>query len=642
MTGTKGSRVRADRARTAVGLVSTGALLMLVGAGCSTDTADPRPVVTALADGLVEGDVSGVPLQGTSPQSATEQLEAITTGLGEVAPSIVVGEVVVGEEDPKQGNAELQYTWDLGPGEGPDWTYTTNVDLALVEEDWKITWRPDAVAPDLQDGEVLTLRRAPAPRGQILGARDEVLVEDRPVLRLGLDKVQAEPDEQQASARQIATILNLDAGSYAQLVRDAGPESFVEALVVRTQDPGVDLEEFAAIPGARSIEGTLPLAPTREFARSVLGAVGPATAEIIEASDGQLQSGDLAGLSGLQNKYDGQLRGSPQLEVLARREGPDQEERVMFTRQPVPGEDLGTTLDAEAQQVAEQVLADVEGPSAIVAIRPSTGEVLALADGAGSQGQPTATLGQYAPGSVFKVVSSLALLRSGLTPESSVECPETVNVDGRSFRNFPDYPADSNGTIDLREAIAQSCNTALIGLRDQAPPAELVDAAASLGLGEEKDLGFPAYLGNVPADSTSTDHAASMIGQARIEASPLAMAAVAASVAAGATVTPRLLDEPPAIDTPSNPLTPEEASALRDLMRAVVTDGGASFLQDVPGEPVLAKTGTAQYGDSDQLANHAWMIAIQADLAVTVFVETGEYGSTTAGPLLEEFLTGLK
>jgi cell division protein FtsI/penicillin-binding protein 2 len=58
----------------------------------------------------------------------------------------------------------------------------------------------------------------------------------------------------------------------------------------------------------------------------------------------------------------------------------------------------------------------------------------------------------------------------------------------------------------------------------------------------------------------------------------------------------------------------------------------------VPGEPVLAKTGTAQYGAADQLANHAWMIGIQGDLAVAVFVEDGEYGSTTAGPLLEEFL----
>ena len=92
-------------------------------------------------------------------------------------------------------------------------------------------------------------------------------------------------------------------------------------------------------------------------------------------------------------------------------------------------------------------------------------------------------------------------------------------------------------------------------------------------------------------------------------------------------------------EAPAAPLTADEAAQLSAFMRAVVTDGGGSFLQDVPGEPVGAKTGTAQYGDGS--TNHAWMIAVQGDLAVAVFVETGDYGSTTAGPLLEAFLDGL-
>ena len=73
-------------------------------------------------------------------------------------------------------------------------------------------------------------------------------------------------------------------------------------------------------------------------------------------------------------------------------------------------------------------------------------------------------------------------------------------------------------------------------------------------------------------------------------------------------------------------------------MRSVVTDGGATFLLDVPGEEVAAKTGTAQFGEAGALQNHVWMIAIQGDLAVAVFVDVGDFGSTTAGPLLESFL----
>ncbi|MFS0704834.1 penicillin-binding transpeptidase domain-containing protein, partial [Cellulomonas sp. 179-A 9B4 NHS] len=91
---------------------------------------------------------------------------------------------------------------------------------------------------------------------------------------------------------------------------------------------------------------------------------------------------------------------------------------------------------------------------------------------------------------------------------------------------------------------------------------------------------------------------------------------------------------------PPTPLTLDEATALRDMMRAVVTEGGAGLLADVPGEPVLAKTGTAQFGPEADLRNHAWMIAVQGDLAVAVFVAEGDYGSTTAGPLLRSFLVG--
>jgi cell division protein FtsI/penicillin-binding protein 2 len=83
-----------------------------------------------------------------------------------------------------------------------------------------------------------------------------------------------------------------------------------------------------------------------------------------------------------------------------------------------------------------------------------------------------------------------------------------------------------------------------------------------------------------------------------------------------------------------------EAEQLSELLRAVVTDGSAAFLADVPGPPVGAKTGTAEYGTETPLRTHAWMIGIQGDLAVAVMVSDGESGSATAGPLLEDFLRG--
>lgn len=76
---------------------------------------------------------------------------------------------------------------------------------------------------------------------------------------------------------------------------------------------------------------------------------------------------------------------------------------------------------------------------------------------------------------------------------------------------------------------------------------------------------------------------------------------------------------------------------IREL-RPVVTDGGASLLADLPGEPAGAKTGTAEMGRRRRPAHDSWMIATQGDLAVAVWVQDGGYGSETAGPLVRDFL----
>ena len=83
-------------------------------------------------------------------------------------------------------------------------------------------------------------------------------------------------------------------------------------------------------------------------------------------------------------------------------------------------------------------------------------------------------------------------------------------------------------------------------------------------------------------------------------------------------------------------MTAHEAAELRDLMEAVVTEGSGTILRGLPGV-VGAKTGTAEYGSSGK--THAWMVAFHGDLAVAVFVDTGESGSGTAGPLLLRFLS---
>lgn len=116
------------------------------------------------------------------------------------------------------------------------------------------------------------------------------------------------------------------------------------------------------------------------------------------------------------------------------------------------------------------------------------------------------------------------------------------------------------------------------------------------------------------------------------------MATVAASIAAGRTVTPYLLADSRPAPGPST-LEADEARTLRSLMREVTVRGTGRILASVPGEPVLSKTGTAGYGTP--VRYRAWMIAAQGDLAVAVFVADGDSGATTAGPLVKKFLLAL-
>ncbi|WP_240646129.1 penicillin-binding transpeptidase domain-containing protein [Georgenia sp. SYP-B2076] len=634
-------------------MAALAGLVVLAGGlvACSPATPDPAGAAEQLAAALESGEVTGAPLDAGARQAAAAGLEFALADVADLPRAVVVAEI--GEVDDSgehpTASVELEWTWGVN-GTGTEVSYRTFAVLSHDGDDWSASWSPALIHPNLGADGTLGVSRAPAARGEILGAGRSVLVTSRPVQRLGIDKANLDPDAAAGAAAALAEAVGLDdSHAYAERVAAAGPRAFVEAIVVRTEDPGdIDLAAVRRLPGVLAVAGELPLAPTSRFARPILGTVGQATAEIVEESGGAVRPGDEAGLSGLQRLYDDTLRGTPGTTMVIRHgDGTEQE---IFRSEPTAGADVTLTLDARLQMLAEQVLEPVVPASAIVAVRPSTGEVLAAASGPGGDGLSTATVGAFAPGSTFKVVTALALLRSGLDVASPMECTPTVTAEGREFRNYPDFPAGDTGTTTLEGVVASSCNTALVAARDRVSAAELADAGASLGLGVAADLGVPSFAGNVPTDAAGTEHAASMIGQGRVEASPLAMATVATSVARGERVSPVLVTDvggtapagagaraaAPADDV--TPLAAGEAQALQRLMRAVVVDGTSTFLLDVPGEPVSAKSGTAQYGTEVPPRAHAWMIAYRGDLAVAVFVGDGYSGAHTAGPLLEEFL----
>ena len=639
-------------------------------AACDDGRSGAETAVQQFAAGLSSLDVGTVAFEGKDAAAANDQLRSVFAALDPQKPAVEPGEVTL---DGDNASAPLDYTWKFGEAE---WKYTVQAKFRKSGDKWLAVWDPATLAPGLADSEILSKGSQSPQRADILGAGDVPLVTYRPVVNVGIDKPQLVGADPADSAARLAALVGVDPAGYVQQVQASGAEAFVSAITLREEGRTITNEQIAAIPGARAIPASVPLAPSRTFARAVLGTVGEATAEQIDASGGALTAGDTTGIGGLQQQYDEQLRGTDAVVIRAQRADLTREQiqsaatdprRVLFEVAPTPGTPLKTTIDPRLQSLAESTLQGVAPASAIVALRPSSGAVLAVASGPGSNGYNTAMLGQYAPGSIFKMVDSLAMFRNGLTPDSKVECTPTLTVDGRTFKNAEGYPEGSLGSVSLRDAFAHSCNTAFIAARDTVSQGQLEAAALAMGIAvEAPSLGAEAFLGSVPGEAAGTEHAASMIGQGKVLLSPLAAAMMAGSVAKGAPVSPQLVVNPdggaPSAGTTSGstapaaqpsatataeapvtasgePITAAEAASLADMMRAVVTSGHAGFLSGVPGAPVGAKTGTAEFGNENPPKTHAWIVAVHGDLAVAVFVEDGGLGATTSGPLLKEFLT---
>ena len=627
MTADLGPRTSSLLLAVSLAVLTTTAACSMPGDSGAQRTAD------RLAEALSAGDVGDVSFLGDDTR-ADRQFRRISGD----APSAKVHVVAVRDKD-TTATATLGWSRPVG---SRTWTYQTNVRLVRQSGSWVVRWDPRLVEPSLEDGEVLDTVSVTPERGRILAGDGTALVKPRPVLRVGLDKSGLAPKAAAQSAGALAELVDVSPGPFRRQVKASGDQAFVQAIVYRRKEaPDGVLGRLQGIKGARAISDHLPLAPTKDFGDGLLGSVGPATAELVKKSHGRIRAGDVVGVSGLEARYDEQLFGRRGETVDAVDDHGNR--RTLFRADPTPGKDLSTTLDPRLQGLAEKLLGRVGPASALVAMEASSGKLLAVANGPGSKGYATATYGRYAPGSTFKIVSTLALLRAGLKPGSQVDCPATTVVDGKRFKNYSDYPSGALGRIRLVDALVNSCNTAFVGEHEEVKARDLAAAAAALGFGIDHDLGFPAYFGQVGEPSSETQLAASLIGQGTVLASPMSMATVMASVLSGGSVLPVLLpDEEVEKKQPADPLTEDEARRLRSMLGQVVDRGSGTVLRGLPGPPVIAKTGTAEFGDKPPLPTHAWMVAGQGDLAVAVFVDKGDSGSGTAGPILRSFLEGAR
>jgi hypothetical protein len=290
-----------------------------------------------------------------------------------------------------------------------------------------------------------------------------------------------------------------------------------------------------------------------------------------------------------------------------------------------------TTLDRHLQAAAEDAVGSE--PAALVAVRPSTGEILAVADRL--EEAKGAFLGLNPPGSTFKVVTGAALLEHGMSPASAVACPAVTVAAQRTIHNDGDFTL---GQVPLTRAFAESCNTTFARLGVAAGARRLADAAASFGFGAHFDPGVPAYSGDFPGDAEGNALAEASIGQGTVQATTLDMAVVAAAVADGTYRSPRLVSARLTGQRTTKPLPAAVTGGLRAMMGDVVRYGTAAHAGLPAG--THGKTGTAEYGSGGH--THAWFIGYRGDLAFAVFVERGGEGGRVAAPIAGRFLTVAK
>jgi len=372
--------------------------------------------------------------------------------------------------------------------------------------------------------------------------------------------------------------------------------------------------------------------------QQLVGSTGALTDKQAKKLGTSYRKGDIVGISGIQQRFDKRLAGTPTASVTVA-DASNHPVKMVGGFPGKPGRNVRTTLDQHTQRAASTAVMGQHKPTSMVVIRPSSGQILAVANLPG--GFDRAMQGIYPPGSTFKVVTAYALLRSGLSPSTKVECPKTANVGGQVIHNSE---GEELGGISFTEALAQSCNTAFaLQTQHRLNPARLVSAASLFGFNQKIDPGVRVAAGSYPTPTGTAEMAVSGFGQGKDLANALNMAGVAAGVASGTWRPPVLVSDPQVPQKArAGRLDPTARGQLAQMMRAVVTSGTAKPVKLPAG--TYGKTGTAEYAagrKGKEPPTHSWFIGFRGDVAFAVIVEGGGFGAKVAAPIAKRFLNAM-
>ncbi|WP_328427112.1 penicillin-binding transpeptidase domain-containing protein [Streptomyces sp. NBC_00443] len=375
----------------------------------------------------------------------------------------------------------------------------------------------------------------------------------------------------------------------------------------------------------------------------VTGESGTPPVKALDRDGGELTEDEYPSLGsvldGLREKYGEKAGGKAgiELQVIRGKESKKAElsdKTLVELSKGTPGT-VETTLSPTLQAAAEKQVA-AKSKASVVALRPSTGEIMAVANS--SHGFNIAFQGSLAPGSTMKVITSSLLIEKGLAEaDKEHPCPKYFTYGHWKFQNDDKFEI-KGGTF--KASFARSCNTAFISQAPELDNDSLTKQAQQVfGLSLNNwSVGVPTFDGSVPVQSQA-QMAASLIGQGGVRMNPLNMASVSATIKTGSFKQPYLVD--PSVDDrtlakASRTMSASSLSQLRELMSYTAAYGtAAEAMSGVTGD-VGAKTGSAEV--DGQKKPNGWFTAYRGDLAAAGVVQAGGHGGETAGPIVAELL----
>ncbi len=534
-------------------------------------------------------------------------------------------------------------------------------------------------------------------RGKILDSNNSVIVDIRPSFNLYVTPEDTKDTED--IYKVLSERLNIEKKEFMQTIKSS--PSFKNILIERdlSRDDVAFIEEHKInLPGVFfKVE---PLRNYREgsLAAHTLGYIGEISqSQLSSYRDLNYRAGDYLGQYGLEKKYESYLRGkkgSKEIEVDAS----GRELKVLRQVFPKQGQNLILSIDLEIQKTAEKLLKGIEG--AIVVIDPKSGAIFAMANNpsfnpnlfAGKFSkknwqmlindkshplQNRSIQGQYAPGSIYKIVTASAGLGEGIIDESSTSlCTGYFKFGKRYYRC---WKKAGHGKVNLHQALIRSCDVFFYKLGYRVGIDTLARYAFGFGLGqkagfdlvnEEEGL-IPTKIWKAekknevwfPGETISAS-----IGQSYNLVTPIQIANLIAAIANGGTLwKPFILKKIVAFDgtlikktkpqmVKKLPVSKKNLDIIRRALLGVVSEkGGTGHRASISGIKVSGKTGTAQVirmKSNDELEkeeeipykfrDHAWFVSFapfeNSSIAIAVVIEHGGHGGAAAAPIAREII----